>query len=208
MPWIPIASSQVSYSFTPQGDATLEGSTINAAGIAGSGWEILLDTSSDVRLRISISNFAADSGGSGITAVSQFSYVEPDATAALVENLAPNPATAFSPNPVEAQVGAGQVISYAPSTGSEWVVAETWQMLIEVWEPAPIDRKVTVAVSRDGGHNYGAQREASLGELGAYRQRVRFRRFGRGLQFVMKIRVTSPIKADLMDSVVDFEVAD
>jgi hypothetical protein len=60
------------------------------------------------------------------------------------------------------------------------------------------DRKVQVCMSKDGGHTWGNWRETSLGELGEYRTRARFRRWGHGRQFVMKVRVTSPIKADLM----------
>lgn len=65
------------------------------------------------------------------------------------------------------------------------------------------DRKVTIFVSKDGGHNYGAAREQSLGELGQYQQRVRFRRLGRAESFCAKIRVTSPIVMNHMGAVIE-----
>ena len=70
------------------------------------------------------------------------------------------------------------------------------------------DRKVLVAVSKDGGHTWGDWRERSLGELGKYLNPVRFRRFGLAHDFRLKIRVTSPIRADLMTAYVDAEPAE
>ncbi len=67
------------------------------------------------------------------------------------------------------------------------------------------DRRVAIAVSKDGGHTWGDWREQSLGELGSYLHRVRFRRFGLGRDFRLKIRVTSPIRADLMAAYIDAE---
>lgn len=67
------------------------------------------------------------------------------------------------------------------------------------------DRKVLVAISKDGGHHWSDWREASLGEIGEYQTRVVFRRFGTGRGFVMKVRITSPIRADFMGCVGEFE---
>lgn len=70
------------------------------------------------------------------------------------------------------------------------------------------DRVVLVSVSRDGGHQWSDWREASLGEIGEYQKRVRFRRFGQARQFVMKVRVTSPIRADFHGAVLDVEAGE
>lgn len=70
------------------------------------------------------------------------------------------------------------------------------------------DRKVTIFVSKDGGHNFGPAREQSLGELGQYQHRVRFRRLGRAEAFCAKIRVTSPIVMDHMGAVIDMEAGE
>ena len=70
------------------------------------------------------------------------------------------------------------------------------------------DRKVTLFVSKDGGHNYGAAREQSLGELGQYQQRVRFRRLGRMIDGMFKVRVTSPVVMDHLGAVADMEVGE
>ncbi len=70
------------------------------------------------------------------------------------------------------------------------------------------DRKVTIFPSKDGGHNWGAGREQSLGDLGEYQHRVRFRRLGRAEAFCAKIRVTSPIVMNHMGAVADLEVGE
>lgn len=63
------------------------------------------------------------------------------------------------------------------------------------------DRKMTLRVSRDGGRNYGNLNERDLGAVGEYRKRVKFSRLGQHRQFVVEIRVSSPIKATLLGAV-------
>lgn len=70
------------------------------------------------------------------------------------------------------------------------------------------DRKVTIFPSKDGGHNFGPAREQSLGELGQYQHRVRFRRLGRSEQFCFKVRVTGPIVMDHIGAVADMEAGE
>ena len=70
------------------------------------------------------------------------------------------------------------------------------------------NRKVLIAISKDGGHTFGDFREASLGALGQYLNPVRFRRFGLARDFRLKIRVTSPIRADLLTGYVEVEAAE
>lgn len=52
--------------------------------------------------------------------------------------------------------------------------------------------------SKDGGHNWSNWRQCSLGNTGDFVKRVEMRRFGQGRQWVFDIRVTDPVKADLM----------
>lgn len=70
------------------------------------------------------------------------------------------------------------------------------------------DRKVLVAFSKDGGHHWSDWREASLGEVGEYTKRIVFRRMGQARSFVMKVRVTSPIRADFMGAVAEVDVGE
>ena len=70
------------------------------------------------------------------------------------------------------------------------------------------DRYVEVAVSKDGGHTWSNWRRRSLGQLGQYEQRVRILRLGRYRQAVMRIRVSSPVKRDLLGAVAAVEATD
>jgi len=63
------------------------------------------------------------------------------------------------------------------------------------------DRKVTLQYSRDGGRNWSNGKERSLGEIGEYRKRVRFHRLGTHVQYVVKFRTSSPIKATVLGAV-------
>ncbi len=94
----------------------------------------------------------------------------------------------------------------ATSDVPSWGARIEWQVWEE--ETPPADRKVMVRASKDGGHNWGPWRESSLGALGQYQHRVRFRRFGRGNNFCFQIRVTSPINMDHMGAVADIEVGE
>jgi hypothetical protein len=70
------------------------------------------------------------------------------------------------------------------------------------------DAYVEVAVSKDGGHNWSNWRRRSLGLIGEYQQRIRLLRLGRYRQLVVKIRISSPVKSDLMGATVSIEPTD
>lgn len=61
-----------------------------------------------------------------------------------------------------------------------------------------IDRIVMFRYSKDGGHNWSGWVERSLGEVGEFQKRVRRYRLGQGRQWVFDIRVTSPIRVDIL----------
>ena len=52
--------------------------------------------------------------------------------------------------------------------------------------------------SKDGGRNWSNWRTRSLGELGDFQKRVQFNRLGQGRQWVFEVRVTDPVKRDLL----------
>lgn len=60
------------------------------------------------------------------------------------------------------------------------------------------DRTVQVRYSKDGGRNWSAWRNRSLGELGEFCKRVRLQALGQGIQWVFEFKVTSPVRADLI----------
>lgn len=63
------------------------------------------------------------------------------------------------------------------------------------------DRKVFICYSDDGGRNWSNWRERSLGEVGEYQKRVRLHLLGKFQNRIFKIRVSSPIRRDLLGAV-------
>ncbi|MCE7031737.1 packaged DNA stabilization protein gp10 [Lysobacter sp. GX 14042] len=59
--------------------------------------------------------------------------------------------------------------------------------------------------SRDGAHNWSDWRHLPMGEVGDFQQRVMARRLGRGIRWVFDIRVTDPVRADLLAASIQVE---
>jgi len=57
---------------------------------------------------------------------------------------------------------------------------------------------IDIRYSRDGGHNWIDWRKIPLGEVGDFVRDIQVRRLGMARQFVFDIRVTDPVKADIM----------
>lgn len=52
--------------------------------------------------------------------------------------------------------------------------------------------------SKDGGHNFSNWRQIDMGEVGHFVKRLTVRRLGQGRQWVFEVRVTDPVKADIL----------
>jgi hypothetical protein len=203
--WVPIDESGVGYVFDGT-DAAITDSVVEYAGEGDGQWWIDFDVGElPRRFRVTALEFAQPP-----EAVAPVSFSWPFESETVEQvNESGSPADSFEPSPFEGEVdnsgeGSGY-IGFFPEFST------AFRFLIEVWVEAPpspappIDRKVLVAVSRDGGHTWSSWRERSLGELGEYRRRVTFSRFGQARQMVLKIRVTSPIRADLFGIAADLE---
>lgn len=59
--------------------------------------------------------------------------------------------------------------------------------------------------SRDGGRNWSEWRHIPMGKVGDFQQRVMARRLGRGIRWVFDIRVTDPVRADLLAASIQVE---
>lgn len=57
---------------------------------------------------------------------------------------------------------------------------------------------VDITYSRDGGRNQSNVKRRSLGETGDFLKTVTVNRCGQSEQFVFTVRVTDPVKADLV----------
>lgn len=57
---------------------------------------------------------------------------------------------------------------------------------------------VDVRYSKDGGRNWSDWRKMSGGATGDFVERLQMRRFGRGRQFVFDVRITDPVRKDII----------
>ena len=60
------------------------------------------------------------------------------------------------------------------------------------------DPKVILQHSDDGGHTWSSERKTSIGKVGEYRARVRFRRLGRSRERVFRMVISDPVKAYIL----------
>lgn len=57
---------------------------------------------------------------------------------------------------------------------------------------------VQFCYSKDGGHTWSNWRERSIGAVGRFNQRVRLLNVGQARSIVLKIRVSDPVKRDIL----------
>ncbi len=57
---------------------------------------------------------------------------------------------------------------------------------------------VQIRYSKDGGANWSEWRVLDMGGVGNFTRRVQTRRLGRGRQWVFDIRITDPVRADIL----------
>jgi hypothetical protein len=218
--WIALHESGVSYAFEATagsgGSAALVGDTVTVTNATQPGGNALATItfsglSAPLAVRLSVASYTGTINGADLDGPASF-VIGSEAT----DNTTVSGGgvyAAFTPAEIEGEVTA----SYPSTTFAgmvytpvEGVPRDSAVYSVEVYTAPEVtaqsyDRKVQIAVSRDGGHNWNDWRERSLGEIGEYRKRVRFSRLGQGVQLVMKTRVTSPIRADFMGLVADLE---
>lgn len=67
---------------------------------------------------------------------------------------------------------------------------------------------VDLRYSKDGGRNWSDWRPLDMGTTGAFVKRVEARRLGRGRQWLFAVRVTDPVKADILAASLQLEQTD
>lgn len=68
-----------------------------------------------------------------------------------------------------------------------------------------INPKVMLEISRDGGHTWENEIDASIGKIGEYTYKAEWRRLGRAKDFLFKIRITDPVYFVLMGEYGEFK---
>lgn len=65
------------------------------------------------------------------------------------------------------------------------------------------DPQVMLRISKDGGYTWGNEHWTTAGGIGAFRTRAIFRMLGQSRDWVFKIRITDPVKANLLGADID-----
>lgn len=64
----------------------------------------------------------------------------------------------------------------------------------------PVNPIVELAISKDGGHNFGPWKQRSLGGTGTFLKRLEWLRLGRANEWIIKVRVSYPTRRDMLDA--------
>lgn len=67
------------------------------------------------------------------------------------------------------------------------------------------DPKIMLDFSDDGGHSFGNEHWISIGSIGEYKKRVCWRRLGSFRDRVFRIKITDPVKVNLIAAEIDLE---
>jgi hypothetical protein len=63
--------------------------------------------------------------------------------------------------------------------------------------------QISLTISRDGGHTWGASLLTSLGAMGGYLSRAEWRKLGMARDWVFKLRVTDPVKVVIISAIAE-----
>ena len=66
--------------------------------------------------------------------------------------------------------------------------------------------QIMMSISKDGGHTYGNEQWVTLGAIGKYKKRARWSRQGIARDWVLKFRITDPVKRVILGSSIDIRI--
>jgi len=91
----------------------------------------------------------------------------------------------------------------APHTATENKWIQIQRLTLDMETGLGASPVVTLELSRDGGHTYGAVHSLTAGVLGDYKARVVYRRLGRARDFVARVRTAATTKVTFVGAYVD-----
>jgi hypothetical protein len=87
------------------------------------------------------------------------------------------------------------------------IVVDGFALVLNTGMPYANEAFVDLRYSKDGGNNWSNWRTMSMGETGGFVKRLEFTRFGICRQMVFDMRITDPVRADLLDASINLEGA-
>jgi hypothetical protein len=99
-------------------------------------------------------------------------------------------------NPIVRQlIGRHQSTGDFSKIGRMWLETESGTGLVSGQGENP---QIMLQISRDGGHTFGAELWRSFGQIGKFRARAVWNGLGRARDWVMRLRITDPVKVVLV----------
>lgn len=195
--WIGIADSDHEYAFASNNNdtASLSGSVVSVAAEVDQaiGWEIEFAGNAPTKARVTVDSYENGTGSA------ELSWDGPSGPLSQ-SNTADDIALAFEPSPVEMNLSSvDPVVAFdANDSGEEGDFSA--QFLVEAWDPraGSDDHHVQLRASRDGGYTWSDWKTRSIGATGQFALPAIFRRLGVSRQWLVHIRVSSPVKRDLI----------
>jgi len=92
---------------------------------------------------------------------------------------------------------AREIISRHQKTGQPSTISQLWLEMeagVGLQTGQGEDPQIMMSISRDGGHTYGSENWTSFGRIGKYRHRAVWNRLGQARDFLVKFRITDPVK--------------
>lgn len=190
--WVPLADSGYAYEFAGNEDdtASLSGSTVSVEAANGSAeWTLAFENEGAARVRVATSQYQNGPDDAEF-------FWDGAAGTETQANQAPDPTTDFLPSPVEMNLAPNGVVTFSTDPVGELPFAAAFD--VSVFVSGGDDHHVQMRVSRDGGYTWGNWQTRSIGPTGRFAKPAIFRRQGVSRQWVVHIRVSSPVKRDLL----------
>lgn len=92
--------------------------------------------------------------------------------------------------------------------GQNDIIMNYLEIVADVGGGGPVQPVFALQYSDDGGNNWTNWKQASLGEVGQYRQRVRFRRLGKFMNRVFRLQCSTPNRRDLIQASIQLDGGD
>lgn len=101
-----------------------------------------------------------------------------------------------------------RVSAYVHEDGAP-LFTSTFELMAETGNAATsTDPMIELTYSDDGGKNWKNWRARSVGKTGEYRKRIRWHRLGMSRQRAYRLRISDPVRCDLITAVMDASVGD
>lgn len=89
-----------------------------------------------------------------------------------------------------------RISSWLADNGNR-LILDGIQLIVDTGDVSSNDASMDLRYSKDGGYNWSDWRKLDIGATGDFMKKIQARRLGIGRQWVIEVRVTDPVRADI-----------